>query len=393
VDKRLIRKVKVFLTRNRGETKLAQLTLPKVGNRKQYMEQLATMMSHQDVDDDEPAHVGKRTELKTYIIESNSQIRANFTSGKVEGHVEDTGVEKVKILQLKAHDRLSSFYLDKTDDRFWLLHTHGLAEDVDDMVDHLTSIRSYKLDSAWFSSGMLRQISKATGNTFEGAGIDYEPVFDKDNEYARQEELKISIFGHTGADALLARVSDDDWVKHRFAYKRVRINRGNSERFARDDFNYNGRFSVKSGKSIDDHMDLVDSAKSLYRSEMKFIEDYSLGARKSGEVALIEGKPFEFHLEKSINDWDRFFKTFLNSAYPFRLWGIKRPIKEGYYQILGVDLHTGHSLDLEIAKNLVRVYLPKGSCGNVVLRLFVNLQHYVDSRIACDEISFDGVNA
>jgi hypothetical protein len=369
------------------------MTLPKVGSRKQYMEQLASMMSRQNLDDDEPAHTGRRTELKTYIIESNSSLPSEFSSGKLSGNMEDTGVEKVKILHLRAHDTLSDFYLDKTDERFWLLHTHGLAEEVDDLVEHMTGAHAYNLDSAWFSSGMLREISKIVGNKFEGAGIDYEPIFDEDNEHAQQEEFKINIFGLPATDTLLTKISNDDSVRNHFAYKRIRINRGNGVRFARDDFSYKGRFSVKSGKSIDDHMDLVDSARSLYKAEMKSIESYSIGVRKRADVAIVEGKPFEFHLEKPIENWDRFFKTFLNSAYPFRLWGIMKPIKKDYYQILAVDLHTGHSLDLEITQNLMRVYLPRGSCGNVVFRLFVNMQHFVDSKVKCPEISFDGAGA
>lgn len=353
------------------------------------MEQLAGMMSHFNIPDDDDSRRGRRTELKTYIVEANSLLPAVFQFDKISGHIENTGIDDVNIIHLTSRDSASSFYLDKSDKRFWLLHTHGLAEDVDRLVEYLTSVNAYQLDSTWFSTGMLKRVSQVTGNRFDGAGIDYETIFTDDETEVPMEELKISVFGFRAIEAL-RNMSSDDYVKNYFAFKKVRVRRGDLDGYAKDDFNFNGRFSVKSGTSIDDHIALVDIAKNLYKDEMKTIEDQSIGIRNRGKLASIDGKPFEFAMEKPIVDWDKFMNVLLSSAYPFRLWGIKKRVNEIYHQVLAVDLHTGHSVDLEISKDIIRIYLPKGSCGNVVLRLFVNLQHYWDSRIKCEELPYDG---
>lgn len=372
---------------------MSYVIVPNVNSRKEYMEQLESMMSRGTTEEHEYTRPGRRTELKTYLIESNSLMSQEFLTPRFSVTMRDTGVKDLKIIHLlpqgaKSYDakKAGSFYLDMSDKRFWLLHTHGLAEHVDDMVEDLITSHSHQFDSAWFSTGMLKQVSQRTGNKFDGAGIDYEPLFTAEEEpEVPMEELKINAFGFRAIEAL-KNMSEDEAVKNYFAYKKVRIVRGGREGYAKDDVHFSGRFSVKSGKSIDDHIALVDGARMLYRDEMKIIEDQGLGVRKQHDSYIVEGKPFEFILDKPITNWDNFLNIFLKPTSPFRLWGIKKQISMDYYQILAVDLHTGHSLDIEISNNLLRVYLPKGSCGNCVLRLFVNLQHFVDSKILCEEI-------
>ncbi|HEX7031986.1 MAG TPA: hypothetical protein VF172_03200 [Nitrososphaera sp.] len=356
------------------------------------MEQLESMMLHSSVDEeDEPNRPGRRTELKTYLIESNADIPSTIQTDRLTVNLQDTGIENIKLLHLGHKGKFSSFYLDRSDKRFWLLHTHGLAEDVDAMVDTLISIHSFRLDSAWLSTGMLKGISDLSGNKFDGAGIDYQPLFYSEEEpEVAMEELKISAFGSRAIEAL-RNMADDEAVKNYFAYKKVRIVRGSKEGYAKDDLHFSGRFSVKSGKSIDDHMALVDSAKALYRDKMNLIEGESIGVKKEHDHYSVLGKPFEFILDKPIVNWDAFLDVFLSSTDPFRLWGIKKEVGKGYLQILAVDLHTGHPLDIEMTTDMLRAYLPQGSCGNTILRLFVNLQQYIDSKIKCENIPLDGV--
>ena len=65
---------------------------------------------------------------------------------------------------------------------------------------------------------------------------------------------------------------------------------------------------------------------------------------------------------------------------------MKNGVEDGVNRILGVDMHTGNPLDIEAGGNLLRAFLPKASCGSVVLRLFANLQRYMDSGISCRQI-------
>jgi hypothetical protein len=38
-------------------------------------------------------------------------------------------------------------------------------------------------------------------------------------------------------------------------------------------------------------------------------------------------------------------------------------------------------ITFEITPEFMRVYLPDGSCGNTIIRLYTNLQHYYDSLV------------
>jgi hypothetical protein len=68
-------------------------------------------------------------------------------------------------------------------------------------------------------------------------------------------------------------------------------------------------------------------------------------------------------------------------AKPFRLFGLYSRSDDNRVDVEAIDLHTGDPLSVEITPQWMRVYLPRGSCGNVVARLFTNLQHALHSDI------------
>ena len=118
------------------------------------------------------------------------------------------------------------------------------------------------------------------------------------------------------------------------------------------------------------------------------IEKYSIYGNQ--DTKYVEGGPFVFRFKRKIDDWDYFLERMFNSKEPFRVWGIRNKIYDGFYQILGVDAHTYHTFDIEVTNDLFRVYLQKGSCGNLVARLFVNLQRFFDSQVSCSRIEAAG---
>ena len=55
----------------------------------------------------------------------------------------------------------------------------------------------------------------------------------------------------------------------------------------------------------------------------------------------------------------------------------------GYFWVNWIDLHTGGTVDFEIADDMMRAYLRKGGCGNTILRLLANLQMHHDAGDTC----------
>jgi hypothetical protein len=238
---------------------------------------------------------------------------------------------------------------------------------------------------------MLKEIASSPGNSPFGFGISYLDRFlDETEPDLSVVDLKFTISGSASNEAIDAMRTKQRLHKS-LAYTRVRVRRGAKSDFAEDDLTYLGSFVVKNGSSIDDHISFVNGVKKEYRMKMEQIEDFRIGTRSIEGRTLIEGKAFDFEFQRRIDNWEIFIRRLLGA--PFRLWGLKSKLEKDYFRITAVDLHTGDPFDLEISRDFMRVYLPKGSCGNVVLRLLVNLQHSFDSNIKCEELGLTGAVA
>jgi len=84
-------------------------------------------------------------------------------------------------------------------------------------------------------------------------------------------------------------------------------------------------------------------------------------------------------MENQVKNLDQFISYIISSKKPFRLWGLKTKLDNGYYKVKGIDLHNGDKYTLEVTPDWMRLYLLEGACGNTALRLFVNIQRYYDS--------------
>lgn len=333
---------------------------------------------------------GRPTELKSYLLESNSSLSKSFQFDDVQADISETGVESIKILTLIRKDTAVQFYLDLSDQRFILLHTNHHSEYTHDFVRKLIQSDKNEFDSAWLPTTMLKEIANKSGNRDEGYRVDYEDIFQSisEGDINPRNDVRLDISG-TLSKNFLRVIRQDESIQRTMGYERIRIARGATSKGVLDDVSYDGKFRVVRGKSVDDHIILVDSVKAEYSRKVQQIEEKRIyGTREKSNGGLnLEGQPFDFTFSRPVEDWTAFLPRMFDSKSPFRIWGMKTKIDEGFYRVLGVDMHTGHPLDIEISDGLIRVYLPKGSCGNVVLRLFANLQRYFDSTMQCSQIN------
>jgi hypothetical protein len=189
----------------------------------------------------------------------------------------------------------------------------------------------------------------------------------------------MNVSGVSSRRALHA-LTKDETLKRAICYSKIRVERGNGQLYVADEIKFNGRIITKAGQSIDDHVNLVEIVRRKYKGLIEWVERNSLGTKTVEGRTLIEGQAFELELSREITDLDRFAERLLNSSKPFRLWGIVNNVSRDMRQVVGIDLHTGDPINLEITPTLIRVYLSKGGCGNSILRLYVNLQHGFDSE-------------
>jgi hypothetical protein len=151
-------------------------TLPKVSTRKEYMDRLGEMMTTGVVEefDEEAERRGRPREPKSYIIEANSDLPTEFQVGGLEGSILDTGLAYLKTLRLSSSGSMFADFLDKTDKRFWVLHTNSLAKHSNRLVNELVTHPTQNLDMAWMPKQLLNEICGMQSNRFNGFGIDFE---------------------------------------------------------------------------------------------------------------------------------------------------------------------------------------------------------------------------
>ena len=334
---------------------------------------------------------GRLRELKSYVLETNGGCKREGSNGDIKWQIEDTGVNKLKILRVEHGEDTHESFMDTTDDRFYILHTNEKSETATRIVDMFTDGSSHAFDRMWMHHGILEAIVKKAGNSFGGFGVKYSDELyrkaDEDGSKSAIEDLNITVNGSM-ARTVEEIMRNEGCLESAIAYNKLRITRGEdgSPDCASDDVTNAGYFAMKHGKSVRDHLDLVDISKNVYSDAINGIEECRLGTRHINGKDIIGGRTLNFTFSKSIPDLPLFISRVFNATKPFKIWGLESELEDGYFDVLGIDLHTNDSIDFEITKDFMRVYLSKGSCGNTVLRLLTNLQLYYGRGVACEQV-------
>ena len=356
--------------------------LPPVQTNKEYMDYLESMIGQTRTNG--RSKKGRPHDFKTYIIESDEDFPQNFTCGNILIEIHNTGLDHVKILSALYKEKKLQFFLDVSDKRFYTLHTNEDSIDVRNIIDVLTNDHSHTFDNTWFYSSMLKKFSTKEGNKFNGLKISHNSEKFSFMPNKNESDLQVTV---GGSDAVIFQdlIKDNKELSRKAAYQTIRILRGSSQESIQDDVHSNGYFAIKHGKSIQNHLYLVNSCKEEYSNLINTIEYNSIGRKNIDGKVLFDGDSFDFEFNHEIEDLELFINKMFNSTKPFRLWGLKTKIADDYYKVTAVDLHMGSPINFDISKNTMRVYLYKGNCGNTILRLFTNLQIYFDSNLKCKQ--------
>ena len=100
--------------------------LPKVSTQQEFMDELERLA----VDGDE-SEIGRPRDLKTYIVEVDDHIQTSYQIGDLDLRMDDTGLGHIKILTATDASKTIQYYVDKTDERFVVLHTGELTKDAE----------------------------------------------------------------------------------------------------------------------------------------------------------------------------------------------------------------------------------------------------------------------
>jgi hypothetical protein len=309
---------------------------------------------------------------KTYLIESNTDLKHVAMNGYKVVPTDDPS-----LWNILATSKNDSFYiyLDTLDPRFWVLHSTYYADESDAVVKSLITGNSSKLDSAWLSSDTLLDLSR--GKPTMGFGINYTNLFVPESEKAG---LSARVWGREVPNVLkgLRKITQ---IENQISVSSVTLRSEIGVGFVNEDIFRDGKLTAKGGDSIDNHLALIDSVVTNYRGLIEGIErEYVTRYQRSEHYCTIQGTYSVIEFSAFIPNLPYFAEVLTSGTEPFRLWGVSRPITPNHFRLHVIDLHTNTPVELELMPDELRIILGEGACGNVVPRLFTNIQARFDSN-------------
>ncbi len=292
-------------------------------------------------------------------------------------------------VETKVKNERLVIYVDFTNPRYWRLHSMGSSNSMDWLIERLVRANP-ELDRAWLPADFLEHISGL--GSFRGLNLDYDrriiPDVDFQSQEAPVEFLKMQLWGNKAGD-VLRKLREKDAFPHETTLSKVKLkfwlNGDLNDEFSLDDIKYDGKVTAR-GTSFECHIGLVSHIYEAYAKEIRKLEErYAIRACERDGRLFLEGIPINFLFERPILNLEIFCESIFSCGEPFRLWGVPISLPENFYRVQAVDLHVGGPLQFEISPEFMRVYLPAGSCGNSVVRLYTNLQHHYDSRIRAED--------
>jgi hypothetical protein len=154
------------------------------------------------------------------------------------------------------------------------------------------------------------------------------------------------------------------------------------------DIFYNGKVTNRSD-SFADHRATVQFLLRLYggvtrrAEEELWLSTESLGGPDGGY--RLEGSPVFVQFSEGLSQ-ETFTRwvgaTFRRKNNRFRLGGNPFVLSDSKIHVYGVDRHLWQPVTLEATRSHIYLFLPNGSCGNIVHRLVTNIQRYLDPDVS-----------
>jgi len=353
----------------------------------------ATLLEKQELEPDttlvksyiKEAHVHGEETSDDVLKVARSIFKDETVSKRYGLKVRKTDEDFFFIIQCSMNQEPVTIYLDGTNSRFWFLHSMNSSTALDSLFDRIVA-NTPVLDHTWMPIHILEGM--AGFGHLRGLGLDYDrrvlPDIDFEADTSSVEFLKMQLWGNKASDVLRI-LRQEGAFPHEATLSKVKIkrwlNRLDDKEFSIDDIKYDGKVTAR-GTSFQTHATIMQEIHRRYTDLILSIEkDFSLRWQFDEHRASVSGEPVTFSFKRPIADLERFCEHLFNTAHPFRLWGVPQFRGERVATVHAVDLHVGTPLNFEITNDFIRVYLPHGGCGNSIVRVFTNLQHYYDSLV------------
>lgn len=342
-----------------------------------------------------------RNAVKSYIVETHI-FKEQLSRDKIvesilsrakeidsETKLHETHEESLIHLETERLD----LYVDIAEPRYLVFHSADPTKHSDPFIKKFSSAHGY--DNIWLPVPLLLQTIEF--GKFWGMSVSFQQALDdtdanvENNGPEDTQDVSLSVKRHFAKVFFQTLINSD--INNMLGISRLSILKSDNDsnpdkehKFIIDDIKYNGKMTAK-GNSFSRHSSLVYELVNLYSSTINKVESYGL----SFEEGYLSGNPFTITFSKKIEP-KKLVNFMFNGEQPFRLWGIEDEIGEKQYRVYAVDMHNGNhgnKLTFEITSDYMRISLPKYACGNTILRLFANLNHYVDAMAKMEVVDYE----
>ena len=318
--------------------------------------------------------------VKTNIIEANCGIEDIPTSfSKYSIELKPTKDKFLYVMIAKEKGKKFILYLDSFFKRYWKLYSIEESVTINRFIDHFSNTL-LKIDSLWMPHQMLDSFEKEYINT--GFSIKFKQEVLKEEELSENDisQLTMRLWskGSRPAQKIVDLLQENDYPVTKTSTRLLHVK--NDEVKFLDEVYYDGKVTISKGTDIEEHIRFVNSIIDAYKEKMTRIEDNRMYLESSDGGFKSSGHPFELKFSKDQNI-ETLSEKIVNSTRPFRLWGVVHDHDDDFLRIAGVDTHSGDKFDMDLMPGYARVYLPKKACGNVIFRLYTNVQHSLDPGV------------
>lgn len=324
------------------------------------------------------------THVKTYLVEAHGEDAPTCEPLKF---LADVG-ERIGLRVAETQDpdlvRLEKaghlLWCDTSIPRYWRLHTTAPVGESDPVWTQLVAATPW-LDNVWIWPAMLEALPARTGSQMQTFSLNHDrrPLHSAEAQLRDLDHVSMRLWSSRAADTL-ERLRGADIFPHGVSIRSVKIRTEAEEEegaFCVSEYFHDGKVTV-SGSSFDLHSALVVQVVRAYRNMVERIEStYGLGYRDGDLVAL--GDPITILMEWTVEDVEYAVGRMFGSVEPFKMWGLPELVAPKRYRARAVDLHVGKTLTFEIAPDHILLQLPRGTCGNTVVRFIAGLQYHLNS--------------
>lgn len=332
------------------------------------------------------------TFVKSYLVEAHSTDRAAFTTRLNQVFIQI--LPRLDPSLYLLYDKYNNpYFADIASPRFMALHSIEKTSDTDYTLDKLTAGDVPKFDRTWMPTQFLRGIRRGKMMGFKfGFERFVQGLRDPDSDLhlasglpdgGRRARFRMAVSEDVTAERDYRAIQNSELFSGRKALEHIQFTAIDQKGEYISNRVYTDGKIVGKGTSIGSHLATVEAVLTSYTRLLEKIEDHTLGWVNKGNSVVHTGEPFiiTFPGDLEITNLMELTRSIVRPVKPFRLLGIPHELSEERVDVEAIDLHTGDPFALEITKEWLRVYLPAGACGNVVARLYSNLQRSMHSDI------------